>query len=151
MEEYTPDAFANREDPLPLLTVTADDDGASSSEAEQRKRTSTRDVLRQALSASTIKEIAQDLGSEHAQRLESAGSLSLQDRLFSKYVLCSCSIPMDVLMKIYGRLLQQVIPAEDIDDMTEGAPTDRRSSKYVARPSFSLPLMTSNFRRFNAR
>jgi Integral peroxisomal membrane peroxin len=28
---------------------------------------------------------------------------------------------------------------------------DRRSSSYVQRPAFSLPLMTNNFRRFNAR
>lgn len=47
------------------------------------------------------------------------------------------------------RLLQQVIPVEEIDgtDM----PLDERSSKYIRRPGFSLPLMTNNFRRFNAR
>ena len=47
------------------------------------------------------------------------------------------------------RLLQQVIPIDD----TEAAetPVDRRSSQYVRRPAFSLPLMTNNFRRFNAR
>ena len=45
--------------------------------------------------------------------------------------------------------MQQIIPVEDIGD--EDAPVDERSSKYVQRPSFSLPLMTYNFRRFNAR
>ena len=30
-------------------------------------------------------------------------------------------------------------------------PVDRRSSKYVRRPAFSIPLMTNNFRKFNAR
>lgn len=47
------------------------------------------------------------------------------------------------------RLMQQVIPQEDVGD--EDAPLDERSSKYVQRPSFSLSLMTNNFRRFNAR
>ena len=48
-----------------------------------------------------------------------------------------------------SRLLQQVIPNED----AEAAETlvDRRSSAYVRRPAFSLPLMTNNFRRFNGR
>ena len=47
------------------------------------------------------------------------------------------------------RLLQQVIPEEDVDDLDLAQ--DVRSSKYINRPSFSLPLMTNNFRRFNAR
>ena len=47
------------------------------------------------------------------------------------------------------RLLQQVIPEEDVDELD--LPQDVRSSKYINRPSFSLPLMTNNFRRFNAR
>lgn len=47
------------------------------------------------------------------------------------------------------RLLQQVIPNEDITEVLETP--DKRSSKYLGRPSFSLPLMTNNFRRFNAR
>ena len=48
------------------------------------------------------------------------------------------------------RLLQQVIPPEDIDSGAE-TPIDPRSSNYVQRPAFSLPLMANNFRRFNAR
>lgn len=42
-----------------------------------------------------------------------------------------------------------MIPTED----SEGGEisVDKRSSKYVRRPAFSLPLMTNNFRRFNAR
>lgn len=39
---------------------------------------------------------------------------------------------------------------EDADDMAASL-ADRRSSKYVSRPAFSLPVMTNNFRRFNAR
>ena len=47
------------------------------------------------------------------------------------------------------RLLQQIIPEEEVEEL-DLAP-DVRSSKYINRPSFSLPLMTTNFRRFNAR
>jgi len=47
------------------------------------------------------------------------------------------------------RLLQQVIPEEEVEELD--LPPDVRSSKYINRPSFSLPLMTNNFRRFNAR
>lgn len=47
------------------------------------------------------------------------------------------------------RLLQQVIPEEEVEELD--LPPDVRSSKYINRPSFSLPLMTNNFRGFNAR
>ena len=47
------------------------------------------------------------------------------------------------------RILQQVVPEEEVEDLN--LPPDVRSSKYINRPSFSLPLMTNNFRRFNAR
>jgi hypothetical protein len=47
------------------------------------------------------------------------------------------------------RLLQQVIPTEGAEDVEDEQ--DRISSKYLNRPGFSIPLMTNNFRRFNAR
>jgi hypothetical protein len=46
------------------------------------------------------------------------------------------------------RLLQQVIPADDDDETNSG------DNDFVAspkRPPFSLPTMSNNFRRFNAR
>lgn len=46
-------------------------------------------------------------------------------------------------------LLEQVFPTETEDDGTPKK--DRRSREYVDRPSFSLPAMSTNFRRFNAR
>lgn len=47
------------------------------------------------------------------------------------------------------RILEQIIPEEEMDEVLEVQ--DERSSRYTHRPSFSLPLMTNNFRRFNAR
>ncbi|KAB8274859.1 Peroxin/Dysferlin domain-containing protein [Aspergillus minisclerotigenes] len=64
------------------------------------------------------------------QRSTSGAGRSLQDKLFAK-------------------LLQQVIPAEDVNDdsvvVGDKRPVDPK------RPAFSLPLMANNFRRFNAR
>ncbi|KAH8692611.1 putative integral peroxisomal membrane peroxin [Talaromyces proteolyticus] len=74
------------------------------------------------------------VGSSNKEPKEDEGknernSLSIQDRLFTK-------------------LLQQVMPAEDVGEQDEDG--DKRT-KHVARPPFSLPVMTTNFRRFNAR
>ena len=142
MDEYTADAFANRDEPIPLFTVTGSDDGSAS----ETEKTSKHDRLRK--SASRIRAMAQDLGAEQAQRLQSNGTSSIQDRLFAKYMLPTGRYGREAYAN--DRLLQQVIPAEEIDIGAE-APVDPRSSKYVQRPAFSLPLMTSNFRRFNAR
>jgi hypothetical protein len=49
-----------------------------------------------------------------------------------------------------GRLLQQVIPQDDADTTSLDS-SQRPDTRYLQRPGFSLPLMTSNFRRFNAR
>ena len=48
------------------------------------------------------------------------------------------------------RLISQIIPSDDTS--SDADPDDRRSRrKNVDRPGFSLPLMSNNFRRFNAR
>ncbi|KAI9784616.1 MAG: hypothetical protein M1839_001838 [Geoglossum umbratile] len=53
--------------------------------------------------------------------------------------------------RIFAKLLQQVIPTKEIEKLSEMDVTDTTSSFQAKRPGFSLPLMTSNFRRFNAR
>lgn len=131
MDEYTVDVFANRDEPVPLISVSQSDVEASSSEADSISR---RSRLKRSLSPSRLKTKGQELAAAQLEKsqLSPATKSSLQDRLFSK-------------------ILQQVIPpSEDVDDM-DASPIDRRSSKYVSRPAFSLPLMTNNFRRFNAR
>ena len=132
MDEYTVDVFANRDEPVPLISVTQSDVDASSSEAES---ISHRGRLKSSLSASRLKTKGQEFAAAQLEKsqLNTATKSSLQDRLFSK-------------------ILQQVIPSsEDLDDELDSSPVDRRSSKYVSRPAFSLPVMTNNFRRFNAR
>ncbi|KKY15932.1 putative integral peroxisomal membrane [Phaeomoniella chlamydospora] len=129
MDEYTADAFVNRDDPIPVLTVTADDDAASTSELDASVDEDRGQRLRQTLSGSKLREKAQQYASEYSDY--AGGKQSIQDRLFA-------------------RLLQQLIPGEEPEHVAEG-PVDRRSSQYVRRPAFSLPLMTNNFRKFNAR
>lgn len=135
MDEYTIEVFANRDEPVPLIAVSQSDLDASSSEAESISR---RSRIKRSLSSSRLKTKGQELAAAQLDKNQpSPGTKgSLQDRLFSK-------------------VLQQVIPSsegvDDDEDDIVGTPVDRRSSKYVSRPAFSLPLMTNNFRRFNAR
>ncbi|KAL8828537.1 MAG: hypothetical protein Q9191_002528 [Dirinaria sp. TL-2023a] len=123
MEEYTAEAFVNRDEPVPVLTIPIEDTPSTASSDTEHASKRTR--LRNKLSSSHLKEKLHDASNPHES------GTSLQDRLFSK-------------------LMQQVIPVQEVGDDGE-VRLDERSSKYIQRPSFSLPLMTKNFRRFNAR
>ena len=81
MDEYTADAFANRDEPIPLFAVTASDVGSAS----DSEKTSKRGGFRK--SASRMRAMAQDLGAEQAQRLQNNEISSIHDRLFAKYML----------------------------------------------------------------
>lgn len=78
--EESDDVFANRGEPVPLLTVTNSDDGSSTSEVEVGGK---RTRLKKTFSASKLKEKMQDVGQAHQEKIQ-AKSPSLQDRLFSK-------------------------------------------------------------------
>ncbi|KAF1939687.1 Pex24p-domain-containing protein [Clathrospora elynae] len=136
MSSDTSETLANRDTPIPVVQVQhASNDGtptASDSRTPDTKRgTSHR------LSASKLKD-----------KLESLGDNMSRD---------SSSRMGD---KMFNLLLSQVLPSEDISFHSDPEPTssspntqikDRRSRTYVARPNFSIPTMSSNFRRFNAR
>lgn len=81
MDKDESDVFANRDEPVPLLTVTNSDD-ASTSEAEgdgKRKR------LKGALSVSKMKEKMQDISHAQEEKSESStASPALHERLFAK-------------------------------------------------------------------
>jgi hypothetical protein len=81
MDEYTADAFANRDEPIPLFTVTGSDVGSAS----DSEKISKHDRFRK--STSRMRAMAQDLGAEQVQRLQNNGTSSIQDRLFAKYML----------------------------------------------------------------
>ncbi|KAL9604059.1 MAG: hypothetical protein Q9219_000821 [cf. Caloplaca sp. 3 TL-2023] len=119
MDEYTADAFVNRDEPVPVLAFSGT--GSPSPDPESK-----RSRLKESLSTSKLKEKIQDGANSRSET-----GFSLQDRLLTK-------------------LLQQVIPSDNIEEVLD-LPPDKRSSKYIGRPGFSLPLMTNNFRRFNSR
>ncbi|MCJ1237542.1 hypothetical protein MMC14_005528 [Varicellaria rhodocarpa] len=126
MDEFTLDAFVNRDEPIPVinLNVSGNDAPTTASSDSDSKRTR----LKKAVSGSNLKNKLQHVtGSSSGTE----SGHSLQDRLFAK-------------------ILQQVVPADDPGDEGEDI-TDIRSTRYINRPGFSLPLMTNNFRRFNAR
>lgn len=76
MDEYTADAFSNRDEPVPVIAVSGNHDlpGASS---DNEHPGSKRERLRRSLSGSRLKEKMHDTGKQDA-------GASLQDRLFSK-------------------------------------------------------------------
>ncbi|MCJ1479248.1 hypothetical protein MMC13_007933 [Lambiella insularis] len=124
------DVVVNRDEPIPAL-------GAPGSGGASSDGGSKRDRMKASLS-----------GSRLAERLQGAGTSfndsghSLQDRLFAKFV----KLPSQCHL---SKLLQQVIPLEDAQHVDVEPCT--RASRHLNRPGFSLPLMTTNFRRFNAR
>ncbi|KAJ5684227.1 uncharacterized protein N7477_000572 [Penicillium maclennaniae] len=99
MDEYTPEALVNRDEPIPVLNISS-------------RRTSKGSV-----------------DSDHSRSSSQSKNL-IQDRLLTK-------------------LLQQVIPSED--DEEDANPGDKVFTASPKRPGFSLPAMSNNFRRFNAR
>lgn len=60
-----------------------------------------------------------------------------------------CIVIFQFGLLIRHRLLQQVIPADDDEDDAQAG--DKAFTTSPKKPAFSLPLMTNNFRRFNAR
>jgi hypothetical protein len=72
MDEYTADAFTNRDEAIPVLTITTSDGGSSETEGKH-------DKIKKSLSASHLQEKLQDISSNKAE-----SGLSLQDRFFAK-------------------------------------------------------------------
>lgn len=86
MDEYTADVFVNRDEPIPVLTVTGEEGSppASASEYEVEKD-GRRQKIRRKLSASRLGEKARQLGQKHVEEAEA--NPSLQERLFNRYNL----------------------------------------------------------------
>lgn len=76
MDEYTADAFVNREDAVPVIAVSSDPD-LSIASSDNEHSTSKRDKLKSKLSNSRLGEKMHDLSKQES-------GASLQDRLFNK-------------------------------------------------------------------
>ncbi|KAF2181952.1 Pex24p-domain-containing protein [Zopfia rhizophila CBS 207.26] len=121
------DPFVNRDTPIPVVSITGPDHHSSTAFGVRTAGDRNGNGSRHQLSAGKLKAKLGSLA-DRFDRPESPSRVS--DRLFTM-------------------LLQQVLPSQDYDEDTPVK--DRRSRKYVDRPGFSLPVMSSNFRRFNAR
>lgn len=123
MADASEGTFANRDEPIPIVIINPEDDSESTTTNTTAGGTPHRhrDALKRTVSPSRLKEKLEE------EKDKRSSSQKLQDRMFSA-------------------LLQQVLPTEPPSDHP-----DRRSRKYVQRPGFSLPTMSNNFRRFNAR
>ncbi|PBP20388.1 integral peroxisomal membrane peroxin [Diplocarpon rosae] len=123
MDEYTFDAFANRDDPIPVISFNS------------------RDSLSDA--ADDGDNVADDRKGDHIRR----HGKHLKENVKKGYQKASSAGP-GMQDRLLEKLLQQVIPIEDLpSSRAEASPT----SDFISRPSFSLPTMSTNFRRFNAR
>ena len=122
MDDYSSASIANRDEPIPVIQIPFSTEDTTPPETEQQKL-GRRERIKQ--EAERLKGKFQDVSTQYKTTQG-----SMQERLFNT-------------------LLEQVFPAEAEDDGTPKK--DRRSRQYVDKPQFSLPLMSANFRRFNAR
>ncbi|KAF9692956.1 hypothetical protein EKO04_008981 [Ascochyta lentis] len=128
---HTPTSFANSHTPIPVVHVHPAPADTPRSHTPNQAHGSHR------LSATKLKDKLESLG----DNINRESTSSMGDRMINL-------------------LLAQVLPSEDPSTASppDGAPDptapqvkDRRSRTYVERPNFSLPTMSSNFRRFNSR
>ena len=80
MDEYTADAFVNRDEPVPLISVRGDDVESGEEKASPREK------IKRSVSPSRLKTKGQEVVAAQLEEHEPStpGKLSLQDRLFSK-------------------------------------------------------------------
>ncbi|KAH0238334.1 Pex24p-domain-containing protein, partial [Aureobasidium melanogenum] len=122
MDDHAGASIANRDEPIPVIQIPFNTDDAAPPETEQQKL-GRRERIKQ--EAEKLKGKLHDVSTQYKTTQG-----SVQERLFNT-------------------LLEQVFPQEVEDDGTPKK--DRRSRQYVDKPQFSLPTMSANFRRFNAR
>ncbi|TKA80179.1 hypothetical protein B0A55_03594 [Friedmanniomyces simplex] len=128
MDDTTHEAIVNRDEPIPVIRIPSRHDAPTTPEQKQRTRDKIKDQV------TNFKGKLNEYGTPETKQ-------SIQDRFLNG-------------------IMSQIIPPDDLGDSDEaddsamrspGSQKDRRSRAYVDRPNFSLPLMSANFRRFNAR
>lgn len=90
-----------------------------------------------------------DAENEETKRGKRESLKSQADKIKSKFETVKEDVRSGSIQeRLLNNFMAQIIPSQD----DNGDPiVDRRSRTYVDRPSFSLPLMSANFRRFNSR
>ncbi|EEH07533.1 peroxin 24 [Histoplasma capsulatum G186AR] len=123
-----PPAVVNREDPVPVISVSSH--SVENSPSATGDKTG-HDSVGSGISARRLKNKFKGMKSEAKALSDWATGSSLQELLLTK-------------------LWEQVIPVEDRGEEADFL-TNKPSAINIGRPAFSLPAMSNNFRRFNAR
>ncbi|KAF7887321.1 hypothetical protein EAF00_009615 [Botryotinia globosa] len=125
MDDFTANAFVNRDDPIPVIRFDHTDD--LNDDVGDANGVSKKEGARERLRRHKL-ELKENFKKAHSKASET--SATVQDRLLEK-------------------LLQQVIPVEDLGENGKDTPTT--PPNFVERPAFNITTMSNNFRRFNAR
>ncbi|KAI1425033.1 integral peroxisomal membrane peroxin-domain-containing protein [Xylaria sp. FL1777] len=122
MEEYRAETFVNRDDPIPTIILNSSAPRAQTpTPSGSHKRTESH-------------------GSYHSDSETPSRSGGLRGRFSA---LKEKARIQDHLVE---KLLEQVVPLDDAE-----IPQDDPLPGRAAKPNFTLPTMSNNFRRFNAR
>lgn len=78
MDDYDKDAVVNRDDPIPVVSVTAAQDRQDSPDGQ---KSSKQGIINKALSATGLKDKLENVASNHG-----GDPSSIQDRLFNTWV-----------------------------------------------------------------
>jgi hypothetical protein len=129
--------FANRGDAIPVIHFDAE------------KLASADAVVDALIGEPATGGKARPRAASHGDEAKLRGGF--QERMFGLYVAglhlqmssrCSPNI---------ARLLQQVLPTQDAPVDASKPESRPKQIVVIDKPNFSLPIMSSNFRRFNAR
>jgi hypothetical protein len=129
------DSIANRDDPIPVLRIPSREEAleiSSSSEVEAAQRA--------------------EKGRKRERLKDGVGKI--KDTVGTQF--SGAGFKQSLGDRLVGSILTYVVPSDVTDASSDeedkdGKKRDRRSRKYVDRPNFNVGLMTTNFRRFNAR
>lgn len=125
MDDFSPDSFVNRDDPIPTVRIEA-----GSATPSKSQPVTTQDSSE--IGSDTEPHTPRRKGiRDHLSAFKDKG---IQDRLVEK-------------------LLAQVVPPEDGSDFPpdESSRGGGSTGMHTERPNFNLTTMSNNFRRFNSR
>ncbi|KAI0009822.1 integral peroxisomal membrane peroxin-domain-containing protein [Xylariaceae sp. FL0662B] len=123
MDEYSPDAFVNRDEPIPTVVL----DGSTPAGSQTPSTTSHQPI---------------GDGSEHSDVETPSRRRGLRGRL------SAFKEKARIQDQLVEKLLAQVVPVDDAEIPQDDGP---KGGPGVARPNFNITTMSNNFRRFNAR
>ncbi|KAI1438421.1 integral peroxisomal membrane peroxin-domain-containing protein [Xylaria sp. CBS 124048] len=131
MDDYNVETFVNRDGPIPVINL--------STRSPARPRTPTP-------SASSNTQV----GSHDSDHSEAETTPSRKGGLRGRLSALKETAPR-IQDHLVEKLLAQVMPLDDDGSNGEIPPDEEPLPGRAAKPNFTLPTMSNNFRRFNAR